>query len=171
MFPEVLSGTQRLEDPLPAMCLGHNCRGTGKPAPFCMQKAALTPSLPQASSSWQFRAWHSGFPAPSPGSSLPAPGTAISALCSSRLLSQEFLFQEFLIQEFLFQEPGARVRAGTDTRSGGRDRARDAYRRTGDTSRKQNCSSVTSQIITSCAYFFTLECLFCNQDIQVSASF
>lgn len=52
-----------------------------------------------------------------------------------------------------------------------RERAGDAYRRTGDVSCKLNCSSVTSQIITSYACFFTLECLFCNQDIQVSASF
>lgn len=148
MLPEALSGTQRFEDPLPDMCLGHNCRGTGKPAPFCMQKAALTPSLPQASS-WQFRLWHSRVP---PKHRQPSRSWRRGA------------------QAGPFPGAGAGV-PGTDTRSMGRDRAPGACRRIGDISCKENCSSVTSQIITSSACFFTLECLFCNQDIQVSASF
>lgn len=82
MLPGALSGTQRLEDPLPAMCLGHNCRGTGKPAPFCMQKAALTPSLPQASS-WQFRLWHSRVPPPKQ-----AALSQLKARCSGGSLSR-----------------------------------------------------------------------------------
>lgn len=45
------------------------------------------------------------------------------------------------------------------------------FKRVGEGSRGSRSATVTGCIITSFACFFTPECVFCNQDIQVSASF
>lgn len=131
----------------------------GNPAPFCMQKAALTPSLLPASS-WQLQLWHSFS---NPKCSQFSPRTSNDVQCGVPLpVSFSKSNVCVCVRAHVFMQAHLHVCC--------RESRADAYRFDG-ISCKCNCSSVTSQIITSYACFFTLECLFCNQDIQVSASF